>query len=170
MVAVMIEKLNLEAEIADTFGLCNANSDLKKAAWDAQMLALMDLPVADEWKEEGNLVRFAMKLATKRFAQRISLPVYDALSSWVSEQGFEFPTLLNRLGREPSEPVSDSGLPKENLLVLVKAITGSVEKLEVSMWAIANREKYAPNNPPGIFYQEEIDFCELPILISTQMD
>ena len=164
------EKLNLEAEIADAFGLCNANSDLKKDAWDAQMLALMDLPVAEDWKEEGNLVRFVMKLATKRFAQRISLPVYDALSSWVSEQGFEFPTLLNRLGREPSEQVSDSGLPKENVLVLVKAITGSVEKLEVFMWAIANRETYTPDNPPGyILHQEKVDFYDLPLLISAQI-
>ena len=114
MVAVMTKNLILRLKLQIPL-VCVTQMPIKKAAWDAQMLALMDLPVAEDWKEEGNLVRFVMKLATKRFAECISLPVYDALSSWVSEQGFEFPTLLNRLGREPSEQVSDSGLPKNKM-------------------------------------------------------
>ena len=54
--------------------------------------------------------------------------------------------------------------------MLVKAITGSVEKLEVFMWAIANRETYTPDNPPGyILHQEKVDFYDLPLLISAQI-
>ena len=159
------EQLNLEAEVVDTFILCNPNSNIQESNWDTQMLILMDLPVVDNWKE-GNLVWFAMKLATKVFEKRIPSGVYNALKSWVNKQGFDFNCLSDRLAQEPSKPTFYSDLPKENLLVQVEAIVDSVERIYVSMWAIADREKYKSNEPPeSICFQEDIVLSELPLLI-----
>lgn len=165
------ERSDLKAEINSTFRQCNANADLEKSDWKEQLLALLDRPVDAAWAAEGNLVRFAMKLAKKSVAERIPLSAYRSLRLWVNTQeNCEFAPLLERVAEERSiQPTL--GLIKENFVVLIESETGSAtEQLLVSMWAIADRDSYNSANPPGnIIFQQPYTLAEIPLLIREQI-
>jgi len=125
---------------------CNPNGGNRSEREQLRDLSC-DRPPAPGWEEDGNLARFAARLARH---PETNTQAYDALTAWVGEERFQ--RSLARLTREDKEnPALHPESGCEAVIVTLEAVEkddAPEERYRVSLWAIASRDRYDRNLPP----------------------
>lgn len=150
------KKHRLKSNIEAALRYCDPNGSDRERL-DRLVDLSTDRAPAIDWEIEGNLVRFAMVLA-----QMEGTPphAYEQLKQWVNGYArFDFPTLLDRITLELKQQQIPVSSQCQHLMVAVYPVE-TTQEWRVSLWAIADRETYNPNNPPPPLTQERILLLE----------
>ncbi|MEN8443616.1 MAG: hypothetical protein ABG776_01250, partial [Cyanobacteria bacterium J06555_13] len=130
---------------------------------------LADRPPRSGWADVSTLVWFALHLALQQRDQLISQCLYDALQSWINQQGADFALLNARVVAEAPQRPAPSAYLCQHLMVAIELEGGSTQQVRVSIWPVADREQYDLNRPaPSVALNELLDIRDLPAFIQKK--